>query len=229
MGLNAKKVPNGGGKKIGKQVEMDAGSYPCRIVQIIDLGLQTQRPYQGEDKPPKHEIMLTYEFLDEFCLGEDGEELEDKPRWLSETFPFNSLDADLAKSTKRYRALDPKDNFDGDFTLLAGVPCVVTVVNKDGNGKHKGKVFNNVGGVSGMRTKDADKAVPLQNPSKVFVLDEPDMEVYRSLPEFLQDKIRGNLEFNGSVLQNALDGVADKPEEPEQEKAGPDDGDDGEW
>jgi hypothetical protein len=234
MGLNANKVASAG-NNVNKQEAMDAGSYPARIVQILDLGLQEQRPYQGEAKPPKHEIMLTYEFLDEFCLDEKGEELEDKPRWLSETFPFNNLDVDLAKSTKRYKALDPKEDLGGDFTLLADVPCVVTVVNKDGTGKHKGTVFNNVGGVSGMRAKDAAKADPLKNPTKVFVLDEPDLEVFRSLPDFLQDKIKGNLEFNGSILQKALGGnekVEGKEEAPKakakEEKDAPED-EEGEW
>jgi len=230
MSLNAKKIT--GGKKINAQVAMDAGSYPARVVQILDLGLQEQQPYKGEAKPPKNEIMLTYEFLDEFCLDDGGEEMEDKPRWLSETFPFNSLNADLAKSTKRYYALDPDEEFDGDFTLLAECPCVVTVVNREGNGKHKGKVFNNIGGVSGMRAKDATKAAPLQNPVKVFVLDEPDMEVFGSLPEWLQDKIKGNLEFNGSALQEALEGGGkekeEKPEDKPAKKAEPKD-DDGDW
>ncbi|MOA43842.1 hypothetical protein D3C78_1660410 [compost metagenome] len=64
-----------------------------------------------------------------------------------------------------------------------------------------------------MRPKDAAKAPELVNPVKVFVLDEPDMEVFLSLPQWLQDKIKGNLEFNGSPLQKALQGHkgSDKP------------------
>lgn len=218
MGLNASKLPQAGGaKNVTKQEHIEAGTYPARVVSVLDLGLQAQRPYKGEEKPPKHEIRMTYELLDEFCLDEDGNEMEDKPRWISEDFPFNSLSADLAKSTKRYLALDPQQKLGGDFTLLVDLPCMVTIVNKDGQGKHAGKVFNNVGAVSGMRPKEAAKAAPLVNPAKVFVLDEPDLEVLRSLPEFLQDKIKGNLEYNGSVLQKLLQGGEGESPEPKSD------------
>ena len=214
MGLNANKLPQSGGKKMNAQEHIEAGTYPARVVSVLDLGLQPQRPYQGQEKPPKHEIRLTYEMLDEFCLDEEGNEMDDKPRWQSEDFPFNPLSADLAKSTKRYLALDPTQKLGGDFTLLVDMPCMVTIVNKDGTGKNAGRVFNNVGNVSGMRPKEAAKAAPLSNPFKVFVLDDPDLEVFRSLPEFLQDKIKGNLEYNGSILQRLLQGGEGKASEP---------------
>lgn len=224
MGLNANKVVSVNEKKISKQEPMDVGSYPVRVVQVIDLGLQPQRPFQGQEKPPKHEIMMTYEFLDEFCVDDEGNEMEDKPRWLSEEFPFNSLQVDLAKSTKRYKALDPDNKFDGDFTQLIGATGIATVVNNEGRGKNAGRVFNNIGSVASMRAKDAAKAPDLVNPGKVFVLDEPDLEVFRSLPEFLQDKIKGNLEFNGSALQAALEGKEPEPEASDGEEPA-----EGEW
>ena len=120
MGLNAKKVKMAAGKGEGivEQEAIEAGTYPARVAQVIDMGLQPQRPYQGQEKPPVQEILITYELLDEFCLDEKGEEIEDKPRWVSETIPFHNLEVDLAKSTKRYKALDPEMEFDGDFTQL---------------------------------------------------------------------------------------------------------------
>lgn len=238
MGLNASKLPQSGGKKINAQEHIEAGTYQARVVSVLDMGLQPQRPYQGQEKPPKHEIRMTYELVDEFCLDDDGNEMEDKPRWQSEDFPFNSLSADLAKSTKRYMALDPTQKLKGDFTLLIGLPCMVTITTKEGSGKNAGRTFNNVGGVSGMRPKEAAKCPELVNPPKVFVLDEPDLEVFRSLPQFLQDLITGNLEYNGSVLQKLLQGGEGESSEPKQdvpdvksEGATPADEeeDDGEW
>lgn len=218
MALNAKKVPMNGAPKGPQQEPIEAGTYPCRVVQVLDLGLQSQRPFKGEDKPPAHEIMITYEFVDEFCLDEDGNEQEDKPRWLSETMPLRNLDIDLATSTKRYKALDPNDDLDGDFLKLVGTPCMVTVANKEGTGKHAGKVFTNITGVSTMRPKEAAKCPDLVNPAKVFELEEPDVEVLGSLPQWLQDKIKGNLEFAGSALEAALSGEAPKQEEAKDEQ-----------
>jgi len=51
----------------------------------------------------------------------------------------------------------------------------------------------------------------------MFTLEEPDLTIFRSLPEWLQGKIQENLEFNGSALQAALDGGGKVKEEPEDE------------
>lgn len=213
MPLNARKVKTvstGGGSK---QDPIEVGAYPARVVQVLDLGLQAQRPYQGKEKPPVHEIMLTYELTDEFCLDEDGNEDTEKPRWISENFPLHSLDADLAKSTKRYFSLDPDEVHGGDFTALIDTPCMVTVTQREVGDK----VYNNVGSVSGMRPKDAARCPELVNPPKVFLLDEPDLTIFGSLPQWMQDKIKGNLEYAGSALEKALAGGPAKPEAKEEE------------
>lgn len=222
MGLKAPKTQTNSGSTGSKQDPIEAGSYPVRVAQVIDLGLQAQRPYQGQEKPPAHELMLTYEFLDEFCVDEDGNEDTEKPRWLSETLPLRSLQAEKAKSTQRYKALDPESIHDGDFTELVGAPAVLTVVQNAGKGQHAGKVFNNVSSLAPMRPKDAKKAPELVNPPKVFDLDECDMEIFGSLPEWLQDKIKSNLEFKGSTLESKLGGQVDDSDDDEGD-------DDDEW
>lgn len=201
MGLNASKVeaPKGG----GNYQPIEAGNYLARLVQVIDLGLQEQRPYQGQEKPPAHEIMLTYELVSEFMKDEDGNDIEDKPRWISETMPLHSLAAERAKSTKRIQVLDPKGEKAGDLTQMVGTPVTVTVVNNPAK-KDPTKVYTNVANVT-----PAMKGIPvaeLVNPPKLFDLSEPDLEVFGSLPEWLQDKIKGNLDYPGSILQSKLEG-----------------------
>lgn len=207
MGLNAKKVAHTGGNKGPAQEAIEPGTYPVRVAQVIDLGLQPQRPYQGQEKPPAYEIMITYEFLDEFCVDENGNEDEDKPRWLSETLPLRSLQAEKAKSTQRYYALDPNEDLEGDFTQLVGVAANASIVQNAGKGKNAGKTYNNVQALSAMRSKDAAKAPELKNEGKVLDLDAPDITIFQSLPDWLQDKIKDNLEYEGSALQKALDGA----------------------
>jgi hypothetical protein len=211
MSLNAKKVAHSGGKKGPAQEAIDAGTYPIRLAQVIDLGLQPQRPWQGEEKPPAREMMLTYELLDEFCVDEDGNEDTDTPRWLSETLPLRSLKAENAKTTQRYYALDPNEDCEGDFTALAGVAANAAIVQNPGKGKNAGKIYNNIQALSSMRPKDAAKAEPLKRDAKVFVLDEPELEVFNSLPDWLQGKIKDNLEYQGSKLQALLSGDTAEP------------------
>lgn len=208
MALNAKNIQGNNAERI-EQPNIEPGTYPARLVQILDLGLQAQRPYKGKDKPPVQEIMLTYELVDTFMVDKDGNDVQDKPRWISETLPFYGLYTDKAKSTQRYNALDPNGDYDGDFSKAIGQPINVTVVNNPGK---DGKVYDNVGTVSTMRQKDADKCPELQNPSKVFDLDAPDMDVFNALPQWIQDKIKENLNYEGSALQKLVGaGGAKKP------------------
>jgi len=206
MALNAKKIGNGGGNRT-PQANIEPGTYPARLVQIIDLGLQAQRPYQGKDKPPAQEIMLTYELVDTFMVDEKGEELTDKPRWISETLPFYGLYADKAKSTQRYNALDPSGDFDGDFAKAIGQPINVTIVNNAVGDK----VYDNIATISAMRPRDADKCPELVNPAKLLDLDAPDLDVFNALPEWLREKIKGNLNYKGSPLEQLLGGGGDRP------------------
>lgn len=201
MALNASKVKSQSAPK--NFTPLEAGNYLARLVQVIDLGMQKQRPYQGQEKPPAHEVMLTYELGTEFVKDENGNDQEDKPRWISESIPLRSLEQDLAKSTKRIKALDPKMECAGDLAAMVGLPCTVTVVTNPDK-KDPTKIYTNVGNVT-----PPMKGIPvpeLVNPPKVLDLDVPDMEVFESLPEWVQDKIKNNLEYAGSALQAAIEG-----------------------
>lgn len=206
MGFNLSKLPrgNGGGDRIAQPI-LDVGSYPARLVRFIDMGIQPQRPYKGQEKPPAHEVDFTYELLDVFMVDKNGNEVDDKPRWISESFPVYRLEADLAKSTKRYKALDPNMDFDGDMSKLVGQPCMVTISHGE-NKKDPARPYENVSNVAVMRAKEAAKAPELVNQPIVFLLDEPDMEVFNKFPGWLQDKLKGNLTYAGSPLQAALEG-----------------------
>jgi hypothetical protein len=204
MSFNANDSPiTGGGKK--RTPDLEPGTYPARLNGVSVLGIQKQREYKGEPKPPKLELSLTYEFLDEFLLDEDGNIQEDKPLFRSETMPSNRLTAEKAKSTARYLALDPKEKHEGDWFALVGTPCTVTLVLesfKDRFGQPRTK--NKITAVSAMRPKEAERAGPLVNPPRLFNFYEPDMEVYESFPDWIKEKLQGALDFPGSKLEAAL-------------------------
>jgi len=211
MSLNASKIAGDSGNNNGMTAPtLEPGTYPARLVQVLAMGLQPQRPHQGKDKPPKPELRVTYELLDEFMLDEDGEELKDKPRWLSIDIPFNALSNDLANSTKHYMALDPKLEHGGDWAKILGNTCMLQVVINP-NKKNPDKPYHNIKGISTMRAKEAAIAPELVNGTKVFDPDEPDMEVFGSLPEWIQDKMKNALDYNDSALYTAINGGAGDP------------------
>lgn len=221
MALNAKTIKGAGGGDRVEQPVIEVGTYPARIVQIVDLGVQEQKPFQGKAKPPVNEIMITYELVDCFMVDKDGKELEDKPRWISETMALHNLKADKAKSTQRYTAADPNNLYDGDFSKLVDTPVNISLVhNKQGD-----KLYVNVSSIAAMRTRDVEKCPALKNPAVFFDLDAPDLEVFNSFPDWIQEKVKKNLNYNGSKLQAALE-EGFVPAKKEEAEAAPVEGND---
>mgnify|MGYP003640649955 CR=1 FL=1 len=200
MPLNAKTQT---GSRNTNFTPLESGSYPARVLNVIDCGLQPQRPYQGQPKNPAHEVLITYELSDEFVLDEDGAPQEDKPRQVSESFPFYSLASERAKSTIRYNVLDPTGAVDGDWVKLVGTPIMLTIVQSPDK-KNPTRIYENVGGLSPMRKKDVSSLPTMVGESKVFDLDEPDMDIFNSLFPWMQKKVVSNLEFECSKLQSLL-------------------------
>lgn len=198
---------------------MEPGAYPARLVIIAGLGLQEQREFKGEAKPPQYELQLVYEMLDEFLQDEDGNDIEDKPRWVWENFPIYGLGSERAKSTQRYYAIDPKEEFEGDWSKLIATPVMVTITKDEGKGKNKGRTYNNVSAVSTMRDKEAAKAPDLVNTPLVFDFDNPDVDVFEKLPDSIQKKIKSGLEYDGSKLQALLEDKSEGKSESEDEKS----------
>jgi hypothetical protein len=181
--------------------------------------VQEQRPFGDKVKPPVNMITFTYEFADEFLKDENGKDIEDKPRHLTEMMPVYQLTAEKAKSTARYLALDPGNVYKGDFAALVGTPCLVTIVHNPN--KKTGGVYENIGGISPMREKDANKAPELVYPALTLDLDEPNLEVFKQFPQFVQDKITRGIEFEGSLLYDLLDEVDQIPKNDMVSAGGP--------
>lgn len=214
MALNANKLPSK-----NNFTTMEPGTYPARLVGVVALGLQAQREFKGEPKPPAQEIALTYEFVDEFMQDEDGNPDPKKPRWITEILPFYPLSSDKAKCTQRYNVFDPEHKDDGDWVQQINKPVNATVVLNPS----KGRVYENISGLSAMRAKDADKTPELVNKPLIFDTETPDMEVWARIPKFLKDKIVAGLEYEGSELQKLVgkDSTPAKTETKAKPKAAP--------
>lgn len=198
MSFNAKDQAGGSGVQ---QPVIPVANYPARLVQLIDLGLQSQNPYKGTEKPPIHMLRTTYELVTEFCVDENGEPDVERPRWIGEEFPFYNLSAEKAKSTQRYLALDPSQAADGDWSKLIGDACTLTVVH---NKAKNGNTYANIGSTS--PPMKGYEVPALTNEPLVWSLDDPDIEAFNKFPEFLQDKIKSNLNYKGSKLEALLEG-----------------------
>lgn len=195
------------------QPNLEPGSYPARVARVYGAG---RHPvvFQGEVKAPKLKIWVVYELVDAYMVDENGDEMEGKPRWITESFNLSPITQENAKSTMRYKGIDPTLKFDGDWSQLVGMPVSVTVVN---NAKG-GKVYDNVGGVTAVRPRDVAKIPDLVNEGFFFDPSEPNLEYFNKIPKFIQDDIKASIDFPGSELERLLGGApAPGKQAPKQE------------
>lgn len=207
MGFNANDREGGG--DFVPQEALEAGAYPGRVVQLVLMGLQPQRPFQGQAKSPKEELYVGYELSHEFMNDADGNVDPLKPRWVGEDFPFYNLEADRAKSTLRYNAIDGQGTCGGDWLKTLAMPCNITLSKEPRKGKEG--FTNYVQHVGAPMTVPGYEQPELVNPPRIFDIDEPDMEVFAKLPEWMRKKIATNLNFKGSALEVAMATNGDTP------------------
>ena len=166
-----------------------AGSHMARLVGITDLDHQPGFTWQDEEIESQYKVTFTYELCN--SLTKDG-----RPHWVSEDFKVS--DHERSKMFARVNALDPTGSLSDKGNNLAGLinaPCMVTV-------SHNAKGYAKIPGVAGAL---AGYPVPeLANEPYVFDFEDPAMEVFKRLPEFVQGKLKSSLNFEGSVLHGKL-------------------------
>jgi hypothetical protein len=174
MGLNVSQT--------GKDHEQTPeGVYPAICYRIIDLGTQ-MITWQGQTKP-RHQVMLSWELLGEERMS-DG-----RPFSISQTYTASLGDRAILRQHLegiRGRKFTPEELAGFHLSKVLGSPCLLQVVHaeaKDGSGK----IYANIGSL--MRMPKGVPAPKGENDAVYFDLDDPDMDVYDKLPEFLRNKI----------------------------------------
>lgn len=216
MPLVGKQTKRSGGVE---QEVLPVGSYPCRVAQVIELGVQFKERYNkaegrytvDETKAPTTQVMVTYEFTTEFVKDADGNDDESKPRWYSEQLYLYPLDVDMAKSTKRYNNIDPSHKKGGDWSQLVGAPCSVLIQHSPTGKARVGQV---------MPPQKGSTVAKLKNDPKVFTLDnasEENLTIFESLPQWVKDKITSSLEFSKTPF-GKLYGGSDETSSSENEE-----------
>lgn len=196
MPLNMNQVKSSNTKTERKL--LDAGSHMARVVQVVDMGLQPQNPYQGKEKPPAYKLYITFEFP-QSRIDIEG---ESRPMWKSKTINLSSHEK--SRCFQWYKKLDPSNKHKGDWSKLINTECLVLIVHNEGRGKSEGKVFDDIADIS---PPMAGLTIPpLENDTVVFDLMSPDKEIFDNFPDWMKEQIQSNLEYDGSKLQNLVEG-----------------------
>ena len=160
-----------------------AGTHTAILYQIIDLGTQ-KNDFDKENVKFQPRVRFTWELCEEKMA--DG-----RPFAIGKEYTFSANQkATIVQHIKAWTGQDVGKNFEVDSLL--GKACNLTVVH---NTKQDGTVVASVSGISAL--KKSEKAPPQVNPSLLFELtpDKFNPEIFKSLPDFFQDKIKLSPEY----------------------------------
>jgi hypothetical protein len=166
-----------------------AGTHLAVCNMIVDLGMQ-EIVFEGRTTR-KHQVYLRWELVHERMgyTRKDGTKMEGAmcvgKKYTASLHPKSSLRADL--ETWRGRAFTEQELAGFDLTVLAGLPCQLTIVHAAANGK----TYARVRGVAGW-PKGMPRPERTENP--VLTHSEGDANSYAALPEFVRKLIDARVE-----------------------------------
>ena len=183
----------------GNFKRVPAGAYIGRCYSLIDLGTQLSSGQYGEKM--QHKIRIGWELFGEDEQGNpltvdvDGVEM---PMTISKSYTVSLHEkSGLRKDLAAWRGKDFTDEEAKAFDVskLVGAYCMVNVTTSETNGK----TYSNVAGLTPLPgALKNSKPEPVHEPV-IFNLDAPDMEVFESFHEKLQEAIKRSPEYQRFV------------------------------
>ena len=179
----------------GNFKRVPAGAYIGRCYSLIDLGTQLSSGQFGEKL--QHKIRIGWELFGEDENGEpltvdvDGKTM---PMTISKSYTVSLHEkSGLRKALAAWRGRDfTEEEAKGfDVSKLIGAYCMVNVTTSEANGK----TYSNVAGLTPLPgALKNSKPAPVHE-HVVFDLDKPDMAVFNSFHEKLQNAIKASPEW----------------------------------
>lgn len=192
------------------------GVFIGRCFSLIDLGTQHTSGQYGDKF--QHKIRIGWELFGDDEQGQpltievDGKEM---PLTISKSYTVSLHEkAGLRRDLAAWRGRDftEEEAKAFDVSKLMGAYCMVNVTTSETNGK----TYSNVAGLTPLpgALKNA-KPVPVHE-NVVFDLDAPDMKVFATFHEKLQEAIKKSPEWaqaTGQKQQPAGSGFDDMPDD----------------
>lgn len=179
-------------KKSGSSVPpIDAGTYPAVCVGIVDLGEQ----YSETFKKYNDKMLVIWEIPSQ-TIEIDG---EDKPRWLSKDFSaslneksnlYQTLVSWRGKAFTENELTEDKTGF-MQFSVLdmLGTGCFLQVIVEEKDGNSYNRITSVIALPAGM------PAPATETPLIAFDIDAWDDEVFKSLPGWIQERIKKSTQY----------------------------------
>ena len=184
MSLNLDAIKQDAPKSKKNYGRLEDGTHLARIVSIVDFGLQPQTDYDTkEPSDPKKTVMITFETPEERIDMEDKEGNKvSKPRWIGK-----EVKQSMHEKSTLFKIVNAVGKGISSLDELLNKPVMITVEStKTGNAKVTGENKP----MKGMEVGE------LENEATFFDFDSPNLELFKSLPAWQQNKIKEALNFD---------------------------------
>jgi len=188
---------------------VEDGTYPARVVRIIDFGLQYATDFKtGEVKKYddgndviQHKVWIDFELPTE-TIDIDGAK---KPRWYGKEYTVSSHEKAAIQALLKAADPDGKATMKGKNVVgLLGLPVMLTI---GSTSTGKAKVAGITRLIKGMSVD------PLANPTLFFDLDEATYKDFELLPEWMQKRIKDGVDFESTGLYKKFNSMSDIEED----------------
>jgi hypothetical protein len=185
------------------------GAYIGRCYSLIDLGTQTTTGQYGEKS--QHKLRIGWELFGEdeqgvpLTVEVDGEQL---PMTISKSYTVSLHEkAGLRKDLQAWRGREfTEDEAKAfDVSKLLGAYCMVNVTTSETNGK----TYSNVAGLTPLPGALKNVKHAPVHAIVMFNLDAPDMTLFASFHEKLQEAIKRSPEWQRISAQKVPAGAQD--------------------
>lgn len=185
-------VKDNGGKDFKK---IPPGTYVARCFQLVDLGEQLQDGKYGASV--QHKVRIQWEVFGE---DEEGQPLAIEidgqlvPMTIGKTYTMSiSEKAGLRKDLVSWRGKEftPEELEGFDITNILGAYCMLSIIHTEKDGK----TYTNISAITPLPSAfKANKPEP-HHENVIFQLDEPSMEVFKALPEWMRETIQKSPQY----------------------------------
>ncbi len=168
-----------------------AGNYVARCYQMIQIGTITETVMGNTVTAPK--VRIGWELPEEKRVFDETK--GEQPLVISMDFTLSmNPKATLRKTLASWRGKDftEEEAKAFDVTKLIGVPCLLNIIHKPGVADPT-KMYEKISSIGPL---PKSMVCPDQiNQTFILSFDQWDIEKFKSLPEFIQEKIKSSAEF----------------------------------
>ena len=178
----------------GSFTPVPPGMHLARCYRIVDLGTQKSE-YQGQIKYLQ-KVMIQFEVHGEDDKGKALVTNKGEPMSISKNYTLSLAEkATLRKDLQAWRGRDftPEELRGFELKNILGAWAMISVAKSIGN---NGKEYTNIMSVNPVPASIKKSGLPeAHNKAAIFAIENPDMELFETFSNGLQDKIRSSPEW----------------------------------